>query len=157
MRLSMRSGPVIVMQLSKKRIFLINQKQSLMYSVLLVEDDEFVCKAIEIILRKQDYIISIARNGQDAMQYLQKSKFDLVITDLMLPYANGMELVSKMRNELHLDIPILVLSAVTHEKTITEGFDIGVDDYLKKPFNPAELSSRVKRLIQQKEKNHLIH
>lgn len=128
-----------------------------MYSVLLVEDDEFVCKAIEIILRKQDYIISIARNGQDAMQYLQKSKFDLVITDLMLPYANGMELVSKMRNELHLDVPILVLSAVTHEKTITEGFDIGVDDYLKKPFNPAELSSRVKRLIQQKEKNHLIH
>ncbi|MCW3464184.1 response regulator transcription factor [Chitinophaga nivalis] len=126
-----------------------------MRNILLVEDDEFVCRTIEIILRKQAYTVTIAKNGQDALQFLKQSTFDLVITDLMLPYANGLELVSKIRHELHLGMPILVLSAVTHEKTVTEGFDIGVDDYLKKPFNPAELTSRVNRLIEQKEKHTL--
>lgn len=125
-----------------------------MRSILLVEDDEFVCRTIEIILRKQAYMITIAKNGQDALRFLKQSHFDLVITDLMLPYASGLELVSKIRHELHSDVAILVLSAITHEKTITEGFEIGVDDYLKKPFNPSELSSRVNRLIEQKKETH---
>ncbi|WP_143307401.1 response regulator transcription factor [Chitinophaga vietnamensis] len=118
-----------------------------MRHILLVEDDEFVCRTIEIILRKQGYNITIAKNGQDGLRFLQQGKFDLVITDLMLPYASGLELAGKIRHELHSDVAILILSAITHEKTVTEGFDIGVNDYLKKPFNPAELTSRVNRLI----------
>ncbi|MEC5145622.1 response regulator transcription factor [Chitinophaga sp. 212800010-3] len=117
--------------------------------ILLVEDDEFTSKAINIILTKYGYTVTIERNGKDALESLKSSKFDLVISDLMLPYASGLEFISKMRADMKLNIPVLVLSAITHENTITEGFEIGVDDYLKKPFNPSELTSRVHRLIEQ--------
>lgn len=123
-----------------------------MRRILLVEDDDFVCKIVAIILTKEAYHVTIAKNGKDAITYLKSSKFDLVISDMMLPYANGLELITEIRGNLHLDVPILVLSAVTHEKTIAEVFAIGGDDYLKKPFNPTELTSRINRLIGQGEK-----
>ncbi|ATL49103.1 response regulator [Chitinophaga caeni] len=119
-----------------------------MKRILVIEDDALMLKTINLILRKQGYEVDLAENGKEAMNFLSSQQYDLVITDLMLPFANGLELVSKIRlNKEKHRVPVIIISAITHESSVTDGFDLGADDYLKKPFVPAELVSRVNRLI----------
>ncbi|HEY0610726.1 MAG TPA: response regulator transcription factor, partial [Chitinophaga sp.] len=120
----------------------------LMKSILVIEDDIIMCNILQLILKKQGYIVSIAQNGQEALSLLKKGHFDLIVTDLMLPFANGLELVSKLKASASQNkIPVIILSAVTDERTVREAFDLGADDYLKKPFAPSELVSRIHRLL----------
>lgn len=119
-----------------------------MKSILVIEDDIIMCNILQLILKKQGYIVSIAQNGQEALSLLKKGHFDLIVTDLMLPFANGLELVSKLKASASQNkIPVIILSAVTDERTVREAFDLGADDYLKKPFAPSELVSRIHRLL----------
>ena len=119
-----------------------------MQSVLIIEDDIVMCNILQLILRKQGYTVSIAQDGQQALSLLKEGRFDLIVTDLMLPFANGLELVSKLKaNATQRDIPVIILSAVTDERTVQEAFALGADDYVKKPFAPSELVSRVHRLL----------
>lgn len=105
-------------------------------------------RALTLMLSKQGHIVTIAQNGKEALKFLQEVQFDLILTDLMLPFANGMELISKLKqHQLQGNAPVIVVSAVTHEKTIQDAFDLGADDYLKKPITPSELISRVNRLL----------
>ena len=119
-----------------------------MKSILVIEDDIVMCNMLQLILRKQGYIVSIAQNGQEAFSLLKQGHFDLIVTDLMLPFANGLEVISKLKtNGAQKNIPVIILSAVTDERTVREAFDLGADDYLKKPFAPSELVSRIHRLL----------
>jgi DNA-binding response OmpR family regulator len=119
-----------------------------MQSILIIEDDIVMSNILQLILRKQGYTVSIAQDGQQALSLLKQGRFDLILTDLMLPFANGLELVSKLKaNATQRDIPVIVLSAVTDERMVQEAFALGADDYLKKPFAPSELVSRVHRLL----------
>ncbi|MFN4007070.1 MAG: PleD family two-component system response regulator [Chitinophagaceae bacterium] len=117
-------------------------------TVLLIEDDEIMLKVIERILLKEGYQVLVARNGKEAMQRLEQGGFDLVITDLMMPYANGFEVISKVKNsDKSKGIPVIVISSVGNEDSIMEGFRLGADDFLKKPIMAGELMIRVKRLM----------
>lgn len=108
-------------------------------------------RALTLILSKQGYSVTIAHNGKEALQFMDQGGFDLIITDLMLPFANGMELISRLKqNRLKGEIPVMVVSAVSHEKTIQDAFNLGADDYLRKPITPSELVSRVSRLLARK-------
>ncbi|MBZ4188330.1 response regulator transcription factor [Niabella beijingensis] len=118
--------------------------------ILLVEDNAVILKTVQFILNKQGYEVVIATNGKEGLEALDREHFDLMITDLMMPFANGMELVEAIRLKAP-DTRILVLSAVQNEETVTDSFDIGANDYLKKPFTPGELVSRVKRLLAVKQ------
>ncbi|HVI45748.1 MAG TPA: response regulator transcription factor [Chitinophaga sp.] len=121
-----------------------------MKRILIIEDDTFMARAVNLILGKQGYNITIAQNGKEAIGHMEGGDFDLIITDLMLPFASGLELLSRLkRNQLKKGTPVMILSAITNEKTVLDGFDLGADDYLKKPFAPSELVSRVNRLVQQ--------
>jgi len=119
--------------------------------VLLIEDDEIMLKVIERILLKEGFEVMVARNGKEAMQKLEAALYDLVITDLMMPYANGFEIISKIKGkEATKGTPVIVISSVGNEDSIMEGFRLGADDFLKKPIMAGELMIRVRRLISVK-------
>lgn len=123
-----------------------------MNKILLVEDDEVMPKIIERILHKEEYQIDHVVNGKEAFQKLEDTQYgyDLIITDLMMPYANGFEILSKVKSRKEgKPIAVLIVSNASNEDMILEGFKLGADDFLKKPVLPGELLIRVKRLLKQ--------
>ncbi|QEH41495.1 PleD family two-component system response regulator [Chitinophaga sp. XS-30] len=123
-----------------------------MNKILLVEDDEVMPKIIERILHKEEYQIDHVVNGKEAFQKLEETQYgyDLIITDLMMPYANGFEILSKVKSRKEgKPIAVLIVSNASNEDMILEGFKLGADDFLKKPVLPGELLIRVKRLLMQ--------
>lgn len=114
--------------------------------IMVIEDNPMVVKSLEFKLKKDGYDVVIAEDGRTAMQLLTESTYDLILTDLMLPFVSGNEIIEFIKNE-YPDIPIIVLSTSTQEDIITEAFTMGVDDFITKPFSPNELSLRVKRTL----------
>lgn len=124
--------------------------------ILVIEDDPMLLETISMILKKRGYTVFEACNGKEAFAALEERDYDLILTDLMLPYANGLELLNKIKNDQrHKDSPVVIISAVDNEDIISEGFGSGADDYLRKPFVPGELVSRINRLL-TKNKNGAI-
>lgn len=124
-----------------------------MNNILIVEDDEIMLKAITSVLHREGYDVTVAQNGKEAFEKLKDHPYDLIITDLMMPYANGFEVISRIRQDaLRKDIGIIIISNIGNEDSITEGFKLGADDYLKKPIMTGELLIRIKRLLLEKAK-----
>lgn len=121
------------------------------YKILLIEDDEIMLKVTERILLKEGFKVIVAQNGKEALQRVEEKDYDMVITDLMMPYANGFEIISKIKGDAYgTNIPIIIVSSLGNEDSIMEGFRLGVDDFLKKPIMAGELLIRVKRLLARK-------
>ncbi len=118
--------------------------------ILICEDDIMMIKAIELKLAKENHQVVIATNGKIASEKINSEDFDLIITDLLMPFLGGLELIDLVRNKLNKTTPIIVLSKIGTEDTIVEAFKLGADDYLTKPFSPNELSIRVKRFSLKK-------
>lgn len=121
-----------------------------MGKILLIEDDEIMQKVVEKILLKEGFTVDVARNGKEAIQKLEDNNFtyDMMITDIMMPYANGFEIISRIKEENNgKRIPVIIISSVGNEDSVLEGFKLGADDYLKKPIMAGELIIRVKRLL----------
>jgi DNA-binding response OmpR family regulator len=117
--------------------------------ILVIEDDEMILRALEFRLKKENYEVEVARTGKEALEKLKSNNYQLVITDLMLPFIMGMELLSYIKST-NADIPVIVLSAADEESTVMDAFNLGADDFIAKPFSPGELSLRVKRLLVRK-------
>jgi len=115
--------------------------------ILICEDDEMVLKMVEFKLRKEGYEVHLAHDGKEAAQKIQEVKPDLIITDIMMPYLNGLEIVNHVRKTLKFTTPIIIVSSIGLEKTVLEAFQLGADDFITKPFSPNELSVRVKKLL----------
>lgn len=120
-----------------------------MARVLIVEDDFMMLKTIEHRLKGDGHQVFLAKDGQEGMQLLAQGadSYDLVITDMLMPYVSGLELINQIRTQYGMDIPVIVLSKVGNEDTILQAFELGADDYLTKPFSPNELSMRVKKSL----------
>jgi len=114
--------------------------------ILVVEDDEMILRTLEFRLKKDNYSIMVARDGREALEKLKSNNFNLVLTDLMLPFVTGMEVLSYIKTNLP-ELPVIILSAADEEGTIMDAFKLGADDFIAKPFSPGELSLRVKRLL----------
>lgn len=122
-----------------------------MPNILVIEDDDIMLKAIKNILNKDGFNVVTAKDGKEAFELLDNSTYDIVITDLMMPYANGLEVVSKLRSDNDKrNVGIIIVSSVGNEETITEAFRLGADDYLKKPIMAGELLIRIRKLIANK-------
>lgn len=121
-----------------------------MKKILIAEDDEMMLKTMEFKLVKEGYHVILCPNGQIALDKIISESPDLIISDIMMPFITGLDIVNKVKIELKLDIPIIILSAVGLEKTVLEAFELGADDFITKPFSPNELSVRVKRLLLRK-------
>lgn len=120
-------------------------------TVLIVEDHPEVREFIQNIVETKYHVLT-APNGQRALKVLEKEAVDLVITDLMMPWFDGFELLEKLKESERLrKIPALVLSARTSEEDKTKVLSQGVNDFLCKPFNPEELLIRIENLLNRKE------
>lgn len=115
--------------------------------ILICEDDEMVLKMVEFRLRKDGYEIHLAVDGKEALEKIRLVQPDLIITDIMMPYLTGLEIVHQIRKDLSLKTPIIIVSSIGLEKTVLEAFQLGADDFITKPFSPNELSIRVRKLL----------
>ncbi len=115
--------------------------------ILVIEDDLLMVKILEFVLRKEGYEITIAKDGIEGLEKLQTSNPDMIITDIILPFKSGLEIISFAKENLK-HIPVIVVSSMGEEEgTVMEAFNLGADDFVPKPFNPNELKIRVKRLF----------
>lgn len=115
--------------------------------ILVAEDEPIMLKTIELRLKKDGHTVIPTDNGREAMALIEEHQPDLIITDIMMPYSSGLEIVGKVKQEAK-KIPIIVLSAMGQENVVLEAFSLGADDYITKPFSPNELSVRVRRFMQ---------
>jgi two-component system response regulator VicR len=115
--------------------------------ILIVEDDELIIKILSFILLKEGYELSILKDGLSATEQMLQINPDLIITDLLLPYKSGLEIISFVKDNFK-NKPIIALSSLGEEEhSVSEAFKLGADDFIAKPFNPNELVLRVKRLL----------
>ncbi len=114
--------------------------------ILVAEDDELILKTIEHKLVKEGYEVLLTRNGKDAIESLKNDPVDLIITDIMMPFASGIEILSALKT-MDKKIPVIMLSSMGQEEVILEAFDLGAYDFIVKPFSPNELILRIKRLL----------
>lgn len=118
--------------------------------ILIVEDDIDINNLLAKMLKKQQYEITQAFSGSEAILQLSLSEYDLMLLDLMLPGASGEEIINKIRNEK--EIPIIVISAKTSLKDKVHLLNIGADDYITKPFESEEVIARVNSQIRRYKK-----
>ncbi|MBP6430567.1 MAG: response regulator transcription factor [Ferruginibacter sp.] len=120
-------------------------------SILLVEDEENLQEALKLNLELEDYEVSSAYDGAEALKLVQQEYFDLIILDVMLPEIDGISVCETIRLN-NTDIPILILSAKSTSADRILGLKKGADDYLTKPFNLEELLLRVNKLLIKSER-----
>ncbi len=118
-------------------------------TILVAEDDLIILKTIEYRLKKDGHTIILAPDGRDALRELDIETPDLIITDIMMPFSSGLEVVAAAKKKIGKKIPVIVLSAMGQENVVLEAFQLGADDFITKPFSPNELSMRVKRYTSQ--------
>lgn len=118
-----------------------------MKRILVAEDNKLIQDTVVFKLQRDGYEVVKAIDGKECMECLQSGTFDLLITDLFMPYISGHEIISSVRSEMKIDLPILVLSAAGAEETVLKAFELGADDYMIKPFSLGELSIRVRKIL----------
>lgn len=114
--------------------------------ILIIEDNPMVVASLDFKLSKDGYEVILSADGRDGLQQLKSHEFDLVITDLMLPFVTGIQIIEHIKSNKP-ELPVIVLSTSTQEEVITDAFSLGVQDFITKPFSPNELSLRVKRTL----------
>lgn len=119
-----------------------------MTSILIADDDKEIVDLVKLYLQNEGYQIYQAYNGKEAWEIVQDKMPSLVILDVMMPEMDGLEVCKKMRNE-NILTPILMLSAKAEDNDKIMGLLTGADDYMVKPFNPLELSVRVKVILRR--------
>ena len=122
--------------------------------ILVAEDEPMLLKTIELKLKKEGYEVITTHDGREAVAKIEEMDPDMVITDIMMPYVSGLEIVALVRKRTDKKIPIIMLSAMEQEKVVMEAFELGADDYITKPFSLNELAMRVKRLMGQFARNN---
>jgi len=120
--------------------------------ILIVDDEKELVKLITFHMTIAGYDVLSAKNGIEALEICEQEKPDLVILDIMLPGIDGWEACRRLRqNPKTINIPIIILSALSEIDDKLKGFNLGTDDYVTKPFSPRELVVRVKRVLLRSE------
>ena len=116
--------------------------------VLIAEDDSSVRKAVQRVLELENYQVTAVNDGQAALEALSRSRFDLAVLDVMMPFADGLTVCKEARHR-GIDVPILLLTARVEVGDRVAGLDAGADDYLVKPFVVDELLARCRALLRR--------
>ncbi len=113
--------------------------------ILVVDDDDGIRTLVKKYLNENNYLVTSAKNAEDASEKVKIIKFDLIILDIMMPGKSGLEFIKE--NIKKIDTPIILLTAKGEATDRIEGLEIGADDYLPKPFEPKELVLRIQNII----------
>jgi len=119
--------------------------------ILVVDDDDGIRTLVKKYLNENNYLVTTADNAEDAVEKIQIIKFDLIILDIMMPGKSGLDFIQE--NKSKLETPIILLTAKGEASERVTGLEIGADDYLPKPFEPKELTLRIKNILEKTKKN----
>lgn len=124
--------------------------------ILAVDDSLLICQQIEKVLRNEEYAVLKAHSASEALTMLEEFKPDLILLDIILPDMEGYELFEKMKERDANRTPVIFITSKDSEQDVIRGFELGACDFIKKPFKPEELKSRVKaHLADKREKDEL--
>ena len=117
--------------------------------IVIVEDDEMMLKSLCFFLKGSGYEIITFDNGLDAIDYinLNHQNINLVVTDLNLPFAGGRQIIHRTRQLENENVKIIAMSSSSEETTELEVFELGVDDFISKPFSPTIMLKRIQKLL----------
>ena len=118
-----------------------------MYNILICDDEADIRSAIKIYLQTEGYDLYEAANGRQALEMVEKNQIHLLIMDIMMPVMDGLTALSKLRE--FSNIPVILLTAKTQDADKIIGLNAGADDYITKPFNPIEVTARVKSQLRR--------
>lgn len=117
-------------------------------TILVVDDEPFICRSLTFVLRKDNYRVLEARNGEEALAAIREHKPDLVFLDVMMPKLNGFQVTEKVRADRALDtVKIILLTAKGQECDREVGKTAGANDYLTKPFSPSKILDRARAML----------
>lgn len=116
-------------------------------TILIADDDEEIRNLLGIYLKNEGYALYYAQNGEEVLEIIRQKDISLVILDLMMPVLDGLSTCMEIRK--HYFMPILMLTAKTSDLDLMKGITVGADDYMRKPFNPLEVTLRVKSLLRR--------
>lgn len=118
--------------------------------VLVADDEEDIRALVAFRLQRAGYDVITAADGEEALLLTTTRLPDLVVLDMMMPKATGLEVTRSLRgHDTTKDIPVILLTARAQEADVASGFEAGVDDYVKKPFSPKDLQLRVQALLER--------
>ena len=115
--------------------------------LLVVEDEKKLCDMIAKSLHQAGYEVDTCNDGEEALECARKNSYDMILLDIMLPKMDGMEVCQQIRE--FSDVPIIMLTARSDERDELLGFDLGVDEYISKPFSPKILVARVEAILRR--------
>ena len=118
---------------------------NLIAHILVVDDDDGIRSLVKKYLIENNFLVTTSENAEDASEKIKIIKFDLIILDIMMPGKSGLDFISE--NKKKLDTPIILLTAKGQPNDRIEGLEHGADDYLPKPFEPRELTLRIKNIL----------
>jgi DNA-binding response OmpR family regulator len=125
-----------------------NRKQLMGARILIVDDQAIMLRLIGIPLEAEGYTLATAMTGAEALMKIQSDPPDLVILDVMLPDASGIDILQRIRQQLKMvDLPVIILSGQTELEAKIKGLEAGADEYVTKPVDPKEMSARVRGLL----------
>lgn len=116
--------------------------------VLVVEDDPATRQSIELMLRKEQWVVDSTNLGEDGLEIGKLYDYDIIILDLMLPDMDGLDVIRHLRSA-RVETPVLILSGLNEPERKVKGLGIGADDYLTKPFDRAELVARIQAIVRR--------
>ncbi len=125
-----------------------------MNRILLVEDDSAIVKNLVDILQREGFSVDTVTGQSDAMELLEKERYDLCLLDISLKEGNGFAVCRAIKDKD--DTPVIFLTASGDEYSVVAGFDMGADDYVKKPFRPRELISRIRSVLRRTGKHQSV-
>lgn len=117
--------------------------------ILIVDDEKLIRDVIKEYCCNENYEVLLASNGEEALEIVNIEKVDLIILDIMMPKLDGFSFCKQIKDK---NIPIIILSARTDEFDKLLGFELGIDDYVTKPFSPKELIARIKAVLRRNKK-----
>ena len=133
---------------NKKRIFNMNENNDKKPQILVCDDEPDILSAVRIYLSTEGYEVLEAKNGEEALLRFHSSpEISLVVLDIMMPKKDGIAVLSEIRQ--HSNVPVILLTAKSEDADIVLGLSLGADDYITKPFHPAELLARVKSSLRR--------
>lgn len=118
-----------------------------MYNILICDDERDIVNALKIYLNDASYTLFEAFNGEEAVQVVKEQDIHLVLMDIMMPQMDGIEAMVKIREDSN--VPVILLTAKSEDSDKILGLTVGADDYITKPFNPVEVSARVKSQLRR--------
>jgi len=120
------------------------------YKILIADDEPNIVISLEYLMKREGYEVTVARDGQEAIDAILRERPDLILLDVMMPKKTGFEVCQEVRaHEQVKDTLILMLTAKGREADVAKGMALGVNDYVTKPFSTKELARRVREMLER--------